>query len=40
MSEKINEMHDMIQTIMLIVNNSRPSMDDPKQSESASRRTH
>jgi hypothetical protein len=40
MAEKMNEMHNMIQTTMSIVNNSRPSMDDPKQSESASQRTH
>jgi hypothetical protein len=40
MAGKMNEMHNMIQTIMSIVNNSRPNVDDPKQSESASRRTH
>jgi hypothetical protein len=40
MAEKMDEMHNMIQKIMLIINSSRPSMDDPKQSESASRRTH
>jgi hypothetical protein len=40
MAEKMNEMYNMIQTIMLIVNNSRQSKDDPKQSDSESRRTH
>jgi uncharacterized protein YjgD (DUF1641 family) len=40
MAEKMNEMYNMIQTIMSIVNNSRQNMDVLKQSESASRRTH
>jgi hypothetical protein len=40
MAEKMNEMYNMIQTIMSIVNNSRQSKDDPEQYESASRRTH
>jgi hypothetical protein len=30
MAGKMNEMHNMIQTIMSIVNNSRPNVDDPK----------